>query len=471
MNKTDNVRLLQDGVFPNSPSNDADGAILNLLNPKNNHKKHLSGLIDVAGSIITGNGQIVIAFLNKYNLGNFLDKKYKKHYDYYSLFIIKKLLKARGYSEFKFYGYSYGERGIAALNGGRFLASKNSTPSFKNIIRNKLIPNKVLSYFYPSYIVVASRINTENSDFFSIISKELNLDRHFELIRGKPNSAIIAANNLVIKIPLDKLSEARCRHNKIILERLKNEVGLDGAPNFIRKETIQNLPLYIEERIGGAAVDSPIKQMDTLVMRASEFIIDFHQKTAKEIFIDEKKYRILFEKKFNKLIPFLTDKNRDKLLRLSDFIRKSFLYKKIKLVWAHGDYKIGNVLFDMKSLRINGVIDWDLSSKSGLPLLDIFYLLFYKESLESRKSQFSILIERFCRQNFNSLEERVIKSYLANLNIAPELIKPLLLMFWLDSLTGRYYQILTSNSVFREEWFDAKINKIIDVIYSNIDLN
>jgi thiamine kinase-like enzyme len=470
LNKTDNVRLLQDGVFQDSSPNDADGVILNLLNPENNLKKCLSDLIDVAGSIITENGQIVIAFYNKYNLGNFLVKKDKKQYKGYSLSIIKKLLRAKGYSEFKFYSYSIGEMRIADIDGERFLAPKNLTLSLKDIIRNKLIPNKLLNCFYPSYIVVISRMKAKEMDFFSSVLKEFGLNRRVELIHGKPNSAIIISDKIVIKVPLDKAAEARCRHNKSMLAVLRENMQLLEVPRFIKKCEIQKVPLYVEERKEGSAIDSPVKEMDKLVFLASEFITDLQEKTAREVVVDEKQCKIMLERKLKTIIPFLSQDKKDKLVAIYDAVRGSFIGKSIKTVLTHGDYNIENVLFDMKELRIKGVIDWDLSSKRGLPLLDIFYLLLYKESLVSGRDQFSILIERFSKLNFSNLEDKVIRHYLKRLNIDPGLIRPLLLMFWLNSLRGRYRQVIISNSVIAKNWFEANVNKIIDSIYSDVDL-
>lgn len=294
------------------------------------------------------------------------------------------------------------------------------------------------------------------------------LIRHLELrnvervILGKPNTLIVVAKDKVVKMPLDKQSEIRCRVNKVMLKRLRDASISSLTPRFFEEGSFEGRPYYCEEKMSGTAIDLPISKMNEMVIKAANLITKFHQETAKDIIMDEISFKMLFGRDFGRLLPYLNDEYKIKLLKIQEDIKKEVIGNKFKTVWFQGDYKIENVLFDTVDWQIKGIIDWDLSRQHGLPLLDIFYLLMYKDGVETKKTVARIFRDKFMSLDSVFLETEIVGKYMCLFKISKELLRALLIMFWLNHITGRYQQQLNNSSIVCDEWFVNNINDVVD---------
>jgi hypothetical protein len=296
------------------------------------------------------------------------------------------------------------------------------------------------------------------------IVAKLNAGKIERIINGKPNSYVIITHDMVIRIPLDKLTGSRYRLNKIMLKKLAATNIADCVPRFMGEGKIDNYIYFCEERLLGNAIDVPLRRMDEMVLKAANFITDFHKGTAKEIILDEGNFIKLFSRLFNSLSIHLGEAYKKKLVGIERELKNSILGKPFITVWQHGDYKIENVLFNTSNWKIEGIIDWDLARMSGLPLLDIFYLFLYKDNLETRKGMAKIFVKRFLKSDFYSIEETAIANYIKTFRILESFIKPLLVMFWLQHVTERYANRLTICDTNNKQWFSENINAVIDAI-------
>ena len=64
---------------------------------------------------------------------------------------------------------------------------------------------------------------------------------------------------------------------------------------------------------------------------------------------------------------------RELLLPLADALLEWFAAVRIPAGVSHGDFTLGNVLFDGETLK--GVIDWDHARKDGIPLVDALFMI------------------------------------------------------------------------------------------------
>lgn len=296
------------------------------------------------------------------------------------------------------------------------------------------------------------------------IIRHLGLKSVEKVICGKPNTLIIITKNLVIRIPLDRLSMARCRLNKIMLKRLNKTDISQYVPYFVENSRLDGQDYYCEERLNGAAIGIPLAKMDDLTVKAADFITGFHLETAKDIVINESYFKRLVSRELKKLSSYLCEEYKIKLLQIESLLKKQLFGKRFKTVWFQGDYKIENILFDTKRWQIKGIIDWDLSRKEGLPLLDILFLLAYQETIVIEKGVVTIFKNRFLNTDFNSFEKEVISKYLSTIKISEEFIRPMLIMFWLNHIVHRYRSLLSIDFPTRNEWMHEKVYNIIDTI-------
>jgi hypothetical protein len=100
------------------------------------------------------------------------------------------------------------------------------------------------------------------------------------------------------------------------------------------------------------------------------------------------------------------------------------------IVPTHGDFWINNLMWDSRRGEISGILDWDRGQAQGLPLLDLFQLLFqrthYLYSLHSRWS-----LRRTLGAGFPGREGRMIRAHAARFELSEEQIEDLFCRYWL----------------------------------------
>lgn len=280
----------------------------------------------------------------------------------------------------------------------------------------------------------------------------------------KPGAILIISDDRVIRLPLDKSSNARCRFNKIMLEKLNKSSVASYIPRFICEGSICGQQYYCEERLTGVAIDIPISKMDYLVAQASDFITTFHKETATDIQIDNSNFNRLFAREFKRLEPYLNDEYRHKAERIEKDMKSQIIGRQFKTVWMHGDYNIENMLFDTGSWQLKGVIDWDLALMKGLPLIDTLYLIIYKDSLFTRNTIVDVFKNKLINMNLNYHESEIIKKYMRSLDISSYFLRPLFVMFWINHVGKRYRDKRFDNMYARNKWIDENICRVIDIM-------
>lgn len=302
------------------------------------------------------------------------------------------------------------------------------------------------------------------SELTKEVVSSLKLKGVQRIFHGNPNTLVIITKEQIIRVPLDEFSLQRCQNNKHILNELKNTDIASFIPKFIEKGSINDSTYFIESKLPGRAIDLPISKMDYIVEKASDFITQFHKGTSKEIVIDDIAFNKLVSCDLVCLASFLNPEYVNKLHRIERKFKNQLLGKKLKTVWFHGDFKIENVLFDIKEWEITGVIDWDLSKHQGLPLLDIIYLLIYKESVMTRKHISSVMEKRYLRCRFNSFEEEVITKYLKIIGLDSSLTHTLMALFWMNHLSQRCRFGLMFNSKNKTDWLQNNVYNIFSLL-------
>jgi hypothetical protein len=262
-------------------------------------------------------------------------------------------------------------------------------------------------------------------------------------------------------MPFDDLSHARSRMNKHILMKLSRTDICKYVPKYVKRGKYNGQIYFSESRLPGVTIDEPVPELDILMQRAAGFITKFHEETYKRFIIDENWYRRLFKRDFKRLSFHFSDKYREKLNHIERVLYKAVINKEFRSVWLHGDYKIENILFDAKTHDIKGVIDWDLSRENGLPLIDILYLLFYKESLLTGKSVLKIFEDRFMHIKFRHDEQKILKRYLNQTGISEAFIIPLLVMFFINHISQRYRSNLINTD---EPWLEKEVYPVINKV-------
>jgi hypothetical protein len=149
----------------------------------------------------------------------------------------------------------------------------------------------------------------------------------------------------------------------------------------------------------------------------------------------------------------------DRYLRLTATIRERVLEQPLPVVFAHGNFWIGNVLFGCDG-RVSGVIDWDCAAREGLPLVDAVYLLVRTESLIDKSSVGQAVADWLRRRRAAS--GGLIERYCRALSIPPALVEPLTYLSWILHVDAHCKY--GTAAVTRPQWLAKNIGPVLDAV-------
>ncbi len=435
-----------------------EAVVVNLLKHPETTSR-LSVVLSDSFSVLPQGGEVCLIFGNKYSYQAMLGRSCIFLDPAYSLFGVRNILKKAGFNSQKVYPLL--PRGN---NMFEIVCQNGNVSSGGASLKNRLLGWPLMRSFLPAYAVVAGKDGIIRGNFLENLLDILRIKNVCKCIMGNPDVLVIIADDKIARLPFDRLSRVRARVSVTMLKALRNTMLAGCVPRHLCGGNFLGQPYSCEERLSGAVIEDSAPRMEILIQKAAELITRFHAETRKIITLDDRSYRRLFSRDFFRLRPYLNEEYKEKLLRMEKVLKKQLLDKEFCVVWRHGDYKIENVLFDEKTREISGVIDWDLSCRNGLPLLDVFYLLLYKDSLFSRKSIGRILRERALMMDFTPFELSVIRGYAAEIGIAEEFWRPLLWMFWINHIVQRYQQQLLREETADSSWMRTEVYAVLDAI-------
>jgi SAM-dependent methyltransferase len=213
------------------------------------------------------------------------------------------------------------------------------------------------------------------------------------------------------------------------LPRLYTECSVDGETYFAISE------------IPGMTVDSRMRHLERLTRNAVDFLIRFNQITAREIIIDDIAFENLFGAIVRQVIATYPE-TRPVMERIGAFLRRIVHGRSMVTVWLHGDYKMENIIFDKKTLGINGIIDWEHSRRDNLPWLDLMYLVAYNRITSEGLDFFEAYRAVISQENLTDHEKSVMAAYAGAFPVTPDMKTVLSCLFFLHHIGFRYIYIM-----------------------------
>ena len=372
---------------------------------------------------------------------------------------LKRLARRAGFQTLRVYPYLVENGRVAeVIAPSGYQSTKNSlaaSEQFKQIILGR----SGARYLAPAYGLVCAKDcalapplqsfieDLSSRDILSRVSEE---DSGFRRYLSLPGKAIVTLGkaadgeeNVIIVIP--KVSR--------VLTWRRKEISIVNEVRALSPFLAARLPrLYTEcsaggetcfaiSEIPGMTVDRHIRHLERLTHNAADFLIRFNQITAHETIIDDTVFENLFATIVRQVITTYPD-TRQSMERIETHLRRIVHGKSIATVWLHGDYKLENLIFDKKTLEINGIIDWEHSRRNNLPWLDLMYLLAYNRIVSEDRDFFDVYRDVILPENHTDHEKSVIAAYARALPVTPDMKTVLTCLFFMHHIGFRYIYIM-----------------------------
>ena len=310
----------------------------------------------------------------------------------------------------------------------------------------KRIKQKLQYHIGSTFGVIASN-KAEAPSCVSMIMAEvsdlLNKKKPFTLRRllvGKPLSLLLfvgesaCPEEFVIKIPLDELTLQKHKSQFLALTDLSHEPSTEGkTPEPILSGRCGNFAFFVERRITG---ETPYDCSESMTLQAVTFLTKLHCATSTPVVFQENEFKEHINLPFSRAARWIN--NPVELDHLQQGVVTSLACQRIPLVRSHGDFTFDNLMANPSSGALTGIIDWDYSMRSSLPLIDLLYFLDYDAMWHQGKSLAEITQQRFSPDAYTSFEREIINTYCDRLQISLSLLPAFTVLSWVYCITHRF---------------------------------
>lgn len=216
-----------------------------------------------------------------------------------------------------------------------------------------------------------------------IIAKTLRQPFSPELRKYVRQIYISTTNILIIRLQVENSDFfIRFPFTNEAIERLNaqngtlNQLSLNGIHAVPKPvEGIDaDVPVFVETGVPGGSAEKQFREKNLNIAReiyreAQNGIQNVHQKTGQVAVFDEHTHANQLKPKLDAIVQRIPE-YAEHLRKIESVLFAEFSGKKMLIALCHGDFKIGNCLFD-KNRKLTGFIDWDMSEAAGMTLVDI----------------------------------------------------------------------------------------------------
>ena len=275
----------------------------------------------------------------------------------------------------------------------------------------------------------------------------------------KKNALVVLTRTdppLIVKVPLEREARVSTRAHQQCAERFRASgpqvALLDLLPRQTRLLPAGEFEGGVEEAFGGVSAYRYLphrRALHEIQDQAAQLLAEWQQAGAQPQEQGRDEFEQYWEAPLRPLERVLEGHAlRSVYSACLERLRRRVVGRVFPLVPTHGDFWINNLMWDSGRGEISGVLDWDRGQPRGLPLLDLFQLLFqrthYLYSLHSRWS-----LRRTLGAGFPGREGRMIRAYAERFGLSEEQIEDLFCRYWLGEAASNADTFLSAREAQR----------------------
>jgi hypothetical protein len=198
-------------------------------------------------------------------------------------------------------------------------------------------------------------------------------------------------------------------------------------PKVLDQWSVGKTTVFVMNRLPGVSLDIAADVLDEVTGKALDFVIDLHRASAVPCTMDASVHAA----RIGVLLAAAAARNPPlaaELRSLEEPLQARLSGLNIPKVWQHGDYKVENVLYDQRTRSLTGVIDWELATRDGLPLLDPLYLIVYNRMIRGDNG-LTALREVLLEQRLTAFEQACVTRYMRATGLTEAAWQPLCTVF------------------------------------------
>lgn len=269
--------------------------------------------------------------------------------------------------------------------------------------------------------------------------------------------------SLVVKIARTPMAAAGLCRNADVVHALRKEDRLrDWAvvlPAVVARGEIEGVTYIVEEALNGV---SGMSAAGTATrgrrLAAARAISELHERTEEAIRVDEEIVNRWVVAPIDRLRAVAGDPGG--FARVRDELTDVLLRTAARVGWIHGDFWLGNVLFDPTSASVMGILDWEWAAEHELAAHDLLHLLLYSRRTDGRRELGRIIRDLLTNDGWTE-DERTLLDRTGMHPDDPRAIRPLLLLYWIRHAASHVAQ--SPGDLRRRVWVRRNITPVLDL--------
>jgi hypothetical protein len=272
----------------------------------------------------------------------------------------------------------------------------------------------------------------------------------------------------VVKVPAGAQAARGLEAEGVALSTLHADLRLEGWRDLVPRPRGAGTVLGCAYRVdsvlpGGSMSGRMIDDGRTarLVDAAAETIHELHRRTARELAADDALIERWVDEPIRELVSSigLAPGDMEALRRLRGELHASLHGHAVPVAAVHGDFWLGNVLFS--GGRPTGVVDWDASGPSELPLVDLLHLALYTRRQVGGRELGAIVCRQLADGAWSRRERRLLEPFGPWRDGAAAGERPALLLSWLRHVVHRTRQEGRRGGVAQRLWVRRNVRPVL----------
>lgn len=251
--------------------------------------------------------------------------------------------------------------------------------------------------------------------------------------------------SFIVKIPLSPAAVGRIRGEQETLRTAHQLLVRSGEWPEIPKPMLEGefraISYHVQEALPGL---SGLRVLSSRSLRhnwralALDFIVRFHLATQVHATLNEAAWDDWVMPLLYPALRITQERAGVPSAYLRDILMRALVGQRVALVFRHGDFWPGNLLFDKEARHLTGVIDWDRGEPRSLPLLDLLDALISGRA-EEEQTPTPMLIGTVLRSGLQREDRQIVELYLQKmgLTLGVDQLKAFLLLDWLLRVSAR----------------------------------
>jgi aminoglycoside phosphotransferase (APT) family kinase protein len=199
-----------------------------------------------------------------------------------------------------------------------------------------------------------------------------------------------------------------------------------------------------------------------LLESAAETIHVLHRASATAVEVDDRLAERWIDAPADDLLAHGAARGLEpRLHRLREELRAAVMGRRVSAGWIHGDYWLGNLLFEASEPRPRGIVDWDAAAETQLPMIDVLHLLLSTRWLTTGRDLGDLVLEQLRGGGWPGEERPVLDRYGTWCHEGSLSERQLLLMYWLRHVAHHARQQGSDGGLRYRRWQKRNVRPIL----------